>query len=195
MLDSAFGIFNNVSPRWQWAEVDLTFPTSDVYFDLANFNELLTMQKYPVPKMKIKDAFLILFSTPDSEGRNLQILRDGDLSPLDMQMMIHCTLFPTPHQPIKLTTHSPLHAHLALPLLQPATAPPDRLANPVFANAAALQDRHGELETDLGRHPRRRAPRRVGEDRLPEELGAVLRGCQGHRQCLGASRWEIPCSA
>jgi hypothetical protein len=96
MLDAAFGIFNNVSPRWQWAEVDLSFPSSDIYFELANYSELISTQKYPVQKMKMKDAYLILHSTPDAEGRNLQRLRNSDLSPLDLQLLIHCTSHPHP---------------------------------------------------------------------------------------------------
>jgi hypothetical protein len=92
MLDIAFGIFNNVSPRFQWAEIDLPFPSADIYFRTTNYNELVATQRFPVPKMKIKDAFLILFSPPDLTNQNLQPLREGNLSALDMQMLIHCTL-------------------------------------------------------------------------------------------------------
>ena len=91
MLDNAFGIFNNVSPRFQWAEIDLTFPSDDRFFTVANFEELIAHSLFPVHKMKIKDAFLVLFSPPDKVEEGLAYLRSGNLTALDMQMLIHCT--------------------------------------------------------------------------------------------------------
>jgi hypothetical protein len=90
MLDSAFGIFNNVSPRFQWAEIDLTFPSDDGYFAVANYEELMAHSLFPVRKMKIKDAFLVLFSPPEKAEEGLTFLRRGKLTALDMQMLIHC---------------------------------------------------------------------------------------------------------
>jgi hypothetical protein len=86
MLDSAFGIFNNVPPRFQWAELDLCFPYDDKFFRLSSYEELLSTQQFPILRMKIKDAFLVLFSQPD----DLRRLREAGLSALDMQMLIHC---------------------------------------------------------------------------------------------------------
>jgi hypothetical protein len=90
MLDNAFGIFNNVSPRLQWAEIDLTFPSSDDYFKLSSYEEMVAKSLYPQQKMKIKDAFLVLFSPPERAEEELKILRTGNLTALDMQMLIHC---------------------------------------------------------------------------------------------------------
>lgn len=90
MLDQAFGIFNNVSPRFQWAELDMSFPSDDVYFKVANYNELISKSLHPQNKMKIKAAFFLLFSPPETAGEDLKALRVGNLTPLDMQMLMHC---------------------------------------------------------------------------------------------------------
>ena len=89
MLDNALGIFNNMSPRFQWAEIDLSFPSDDRFFKLANYDQLSASQQFPVRKMKIKDAFLSLFTPPETADYNLRVLRDGHLTALDMQMLIH----------------------------------------------------------------------------------------------------------
>lgn len=102
MLDNAFGIFNNVSPRFQWAEIDLAFPSDDRFFAMANYDHLAASLSFPARKMKIKDAFLILFSTPEME-EDLMFLRRGNLTALDMQMLIHCK--PTPSRFIIAFSH------------------------------------------------------------------------------------------
>jgi hypothetical protein len=89
MLDNAFGIFNNVSPSVQWAEIDLTFPCDDNFFATANFDELTTHSLFFIRKPKIKDAFLVLFSPPDKVDEGLGFLRSNNLTALDMQMLIH----------------------------------------------------------------------------------------------------------
>ncbi|TVY93686.1 Gastrula zinc finger protein [Lachnellula willkommii] len=89
MLDHAFGIFDNVSPRFQWAEIDLPFPSDDVYFKVTNYEELVAQSLYPQHKIKIKDAFLVLFSPPETAEHDLKVLRNANLTALDMQMLIH----------------------------------------------------------------------------------------------------------
>lgn len=90
MLDNAFGIFNNVVPRFQWAEIDLTFPSDDRYFKLTSYDQMLATRQFPQRKVKIKDAFLVLFSPPEVGDKNLTVLRQGYLSALDMQILMHC---------------------------------------------------------------------------------------------------------
>lgn len=92
MLDNAFGIFNNVVPRIQWAEIDLPFPSDDGYFKVSSYDQFITAVAFPIRKMKIKEAFLVLFSPPEVNNNNLAPLRDGNLTAHDMQMLIHCTL-------------------------------------------------------------------------------------------------------
>lgn len=97
MLDNAFGIFNNVSPRFQWSEIDLPFPSADIYFKTATYSDMVAMQTFPVPRMKVRDAFLALFTNSEGvEGDHLRGLREGRLTASDMQVLIHCMLFLPP---------------------------------------------------------------------------------------------------
>ncbi|KAG9228019.1 hypothetical protein BJ875DRAFT_478678 [Amylocarpus encephaloides] len=89
MLDHAFGIFNNVSPRFQWAEIDLPFISDDRYFNLVSYADLEAQSLYPQQKMKVKDAYLILFSSSHSADQDLNVLRTANLTVLDLQMLIH----------------------------------------------------------------------------------------------------------
>ncbi|KAE9377306.1 hypothetical protein N431DRAFT_369075 [Stipitochalara longipes BDJ] len=89
MLDNSFGIFHNVTPRFQWAELDVPFQADDRFFRLANYDAMIASKIAPVPRMKIKDAFLLLFSPPETQEQDLDILRQGQLNALDMQMLIH----------------------------------------------------------------------------------------------------------
>ena len=88
MLDHAFGIFNNVSPHFQWAEIDLPFPSDDAFFSISNFDEMVAKSAIPRLGMKIKEAFLILFSVEGAEDE-LDVLRRGKVTALDMQMLVH----------------------------------------------------------------------------------------------------------
>ncbi|TAQ83093.1 hypothetical protein B7494_g8583 [Chlorociboria aeruginascens] len=89
MLDNAFGIFNNVAPRLQWAEIDLSFPSDDAFFRIANYEEFVANSRFLPRKIKIKEAFLLLFSSPETAGQDLRPFRTGNLTALDMQMLIH----------------------------------------------------------------------------------------------------------
>jgi len=138
MLDNAFGIFNNVPPRFQWAEIDLTFPSDDIYFRTANYDELLATQRFPIPKMKIKDAFMILFTPPEKAAERLKVLRDGNLTALDMQMLIHCSSSVPPPPSLTLTPTTVLYTHVwnALflsPLIHlPSPSPDPNEPNPII---------------------------------------------------------------
>jgi hypothetical protein len=94
MLDHAFGIFNNVSPRFQWAEIDLPFPSDDRYFNVANYADLRAQSIYPQQRIKVKDAYVVLFTPPGSPEKDLNVLRTANLDTFDMQMLIHC-MYPT----------------------------------------------------------------------------------------------------
>jgi hypothetical protein len=96
MLDQAFGIFNNVSPRFQWAEIDLPFPSDNRYFSVANYADLRAQSLYPQQRIKVKDAYMVLFTPPESPEKDLNVLRTANLDTFDMQMLIHCiyTLIP-----------------------------------------------------------------------------------------------------
>lgn len=89
MLDNAFAIFNNLAPRLQWAEIDLPFPSDDQYFKAAKYDNLTNHSGFPIPKMKIKDAFMLLFTPAVTAERDLLPLRGGNLTALDMQILMH----------------------------------------------------------------------------------------------------------
>ncbi|KAK6613845.1 hypothetical protein H4I96_00166 [Botrytis cinerea] len=89
MLDNAFAIFNNLTPRLQWAEIDLPFPSNEGYFKATKFEDLKDHAGFPIPKIKIKDAFLLLFSPMESAKEDLMPLCNRNLTALDMQMLIH----------------------------------------------------------------------------------------------------------
>ncbi|EHL03116.1 hypothetical protein M7I_0808 [Glarea lozoyensis 74030] len=89
MLDHVFGIFNNVAPRFQWAEIDLPFPSDDRYFNVANYADLRAQVVYPQQRMKVKDAYVVLFTPPGSSENDLNVLRTANLDTFDMQMLIH----------------------------------------------------------------------------------------------------------
>ena len=61
----------------------------DYFFKFASYDQLRATQKLPVRKMKIRDAFLCLFTPPETPDYNLRVLREGHLTALDMQMLIH----------------------------------------------------------------------------------------------------------
>jgi hypothetical protein len=147
MLDSAFGIFNNVSPRFQWAEIDLTFPSDDRFFAVAKYDELVAHSLFPVGKMKIKDAFLILFSLPDKAEEGLTFLRRGNLTALDMQMLIHCTFCHFLLCHLTLTATSYIYAYMGIHLLKssrPLTIYQHQCPGSTFQNGnAKLEDRLG----------------------------------------------------
>ncbi|THV48423.1 hypothetical protein BGAL_0249g00080 [Botrytis galanthina] len=89
MLDNAFAIFNNLTPRLQWAEIDLPFPSNEGYFKAAKFEDLKDHAGFPISKIKIKDAFLLLFSPMENAKEDLMPLCNRNLTALDMQMLIH----------------------------------------------------------------------------------------------------------
>jgi hypothetical protein len=93
MLDHAFGILNNLAPRFQWAEIDLPLPCDDVFFKISTYEEMISRSLFPQRKMKVKEGLLNLFSQYESADENLKVLRAGKLTGLDMQMLIHCMCF------------------------------------------------------------------------------------------------------
>lgn len=89
MLDNAFAIFNNLTPRLQWAEIDLPFPSNEQYFKAAKYDDLGGLSKFPLPKIKIKDAFLLLYSPTKTAEEDPWPLSNRNLTVQDMQMLIH----------------------------------------------------------------------------------------------------------
>ncbi|KAM3086872.1 hypothetical protein ACMFMF_000807 [Clarireedia jacksonii] len=151
MLDNAFAIFNNLAPRLQWAEIDLPFPSDDQYFKAAKYDDLRNHSGFPISKMKIKDAFMLLFSPVDIADRGLLPLRGGNLTVLDMQMLMHGMSFLLSYllSPISLLilTCSSLRSCMDFHLLQPISASPHNLNT---ISRGTIQTRLAQLESGLG---------------------------------------------
>jgi hypothetical protein len=150
LLDSVFRIFNNVPPRINWAELDLPFPSDDRSFGLATYDELIATRVFPVRKMKIEEAFLILFLPPEASKEKLKVLRDGSLTPLDMQLLIHCMSFIESIIIIRMLTHSfchsPVYSSLDTHIWQPAPLTPN---NRHTRSPRAVHSCFVELENDM----------------------------------------------
>lgn len=147
MLDHAFGIFNNVSPRFQWAEIDLPFPSDDRFFEVASYAELRAQSLYPIPKMKVKDAYVVLFTPPESAEQELNVLRTGNLTPLDMQMLIHCKSTETHPQFLFLIFPRFIYPRMEKHIFQPHVRSP-RGQHP--RNSPPLPTRHAQLAYRMG---------------------------------------------
>lgn len=150
LLDNVFGIFNNVPPRINWAELEFPFPSDDRSFGLTNYDELIATRLFPVRKMKIEEAFLILFLPPEVSKEKLKVLRDGSLTALDMQLLIHCISSTKSTITMRMLTHnsyrSPVHSSLDTYLWQPAPLTPN---NRHTRPPRAIHNRFVELENDL----------------------------------------------
>ena len=130
MLDNVFGIFNNVPPRINWAELELPFPSADRYFQIANYEEATATRLFPAQKMKIEEAFLILFLPPEASKEKLKVLRDGSLTALDMQLLIHCMSCASLNMLIRMLTYkllqssTPTSGHIRLATRSSRSQPP-----------------------------------------------------------------------
>ncbi|KAI9650259.1 hypothetical protein NHQ30_000272 [Ciborinia camelliae] len=87
-LDHVHAIFNNLPTRFQWAEIDLPFPSNDEYFKAAKHEDLRSHSGFPIAKMKIKDSFLLLYSPMETAEQDLMPLCNN-LTAFDMHMLIY----------------------------------------------------------------------------------------------------------
>jgi hypothetical protein len=189
MLDHAFGIFNNLSPRFQWAEIDLPFPSDDVYFKVANYDELVAQSLYPQHKMKIKDAFLVLFSRPETAEEDLRVLRAGNLTALDMQMLIHCK-FLSPTSYLLGTNVLPRSVYVRLE--KHILKPDGRSDNQRPRSVIALQNCYAELANRLGPNQKLGTRERVEQTWFPENRGDIFRCREGDYRCVREKGWKVP---
>jgi hypothetical protein len=96
----------------------------------------------------------MLFSTPEMGNEHLKMLREGNLNPLDMQMLIHCSL-----PPYLLFWNvflvdgkksSPLYARLDSPLRESAHFPIP-ITNTNTTHSRTLENSTDKLENNVGR--------------------------------------------
>ena len=60
-FDAAMAIFNNVPPRITFSELDLPLPCDQIVWETGSYSELVNMQVFPRPRIKLLDAFQLLF--------------------------------------------------------------------------------------------------------------------------------------
>jgi hypothetical protein len=101
LLDSAFGIFDNIPPRIDLCELDLQLPCDPVYFKTASYQEMVVKSVFPHQKMKVLDAYQKLFAAPSSASGCSDSVEKGLLNSWDLLVMIHrmysCRFPTTPH--------------------------------------------------------------------------------------------------
>jgi hypothetical protein len=97
LLDSAFGIFDNVQPRIDLCELDLQLPCDSAYFEIANYQEMAITLLFPPRKMKLLDAYQKLFIEPTGDSGCSDTTEKSPLNSWDLLVLIHrrCScLFP-----------------------------------------------------------------------------------------------------
>jgi hypothetical protein len=104
LLDSAFGIFDNIQPRIDLCELDLQLPCDSIYFETANYQEMAITLLFPPQKMKLLDAYQRLFIEPNGDSGCSDTSEKSSLNCWDLLVLIHrrCScLFPImSHRPM-----------------------------------------------------------------------------------------------
>lgn len=107
LLDSAFGIFDNVQPRIDLCELDLQLPCDSTYFEIANYQEMAITLLFPPRKMKLLDAYQKLFIEPTGDSGCSDTTEKSPLNSWDLLVLIHrrCScLFPIMSHYAMITT-------------------------------------------------------------------------------------------
>jgi hypothetical protein len=89
LLDSAFGIFDNIQPRIDLCELDLQLPCDSIYFEIANYREMAIMSLFPPRKMKLLDAYQKLFMEPTGDSGCSDTSKKISLNSWDLLVLIH----------------------------------------------------------------------------------------------------------
>lgn len=147
-LDSAMGIFNNVSPRVNYVELDLQMPCHPEYFELSGYAEMLARSSFPRARMKLIDAFQRLF-VPSHDAK--AAYPNESLCCWDMLYLIHgssiLSLVGVPTNLLSL-----VHALLAK-LVRQSPQPHDRTLPHGGGPVGSDQDGPLQLEESVGRGP------------------------------------------
>ena len=89
LLDSAFGIFDNIQPRIDLCELDLQLPCDPIHFKTANYQEMAMNSLFPHQKTKVLDAYQKLFTEPSSALGCSDPAQKSFLNSWDLLIMIH----------------------------------------------------------------------------------------------------------
>jgi hypothetical protein len=89
LLDSAFGIFDNIQPRIDLCELDLQLPCDSIYFETVNYQEMAITLLFPPRKMKLLDAYQKLFIEPNGDSGCSDTFEKSALNSWDLLVLIH----------------------------------------------------------------------------------------------------------
>lgn len=95
-LDNAFGIFNNLPPRFTWSEVDWELPCESKYFEAANYEDMRDRSCFPERKIKVTEAFQLFFLRSSPQSERFDPVKKGSLNMWDLQILVHSE-FPLPN--------------------------------------------------------------------------------------------------
>jgi hypothetical protein len=161
LLDSAFGIFDNIQPRIDLCELDLQLPCDPIYFMTPNYQEMAINSLFPKQRMKVLDAYQKLFIAPGTASGRSDLAEKNSLNSWDLLILIHRTyscLFPTPCRPARpLLLSDPYFANSSLlicvapNLFKPAFTHVVNIGVPIFCRLGSFETRNPELERLLGR--------------------------------------------
>ena len=91
LLDSAFGIFDNIPPRIDLCELDLQLPCDMIYFETASYQEMAIHSRFPSQKMKVLDAYQKLFKAPSGASECSEPAEKRSFNCWDLLILIHRT--------------------------------------------------------------------------------------------------------
>jgi hypothetical protein len=89
LLDSAFGIFDNIQPRIDLSELDLQLPCDSIYFETASYQDMAITSLLPPRKMKLLDAYQKLFMEPTGDSGYSDTIKKISLNSWDLLVLIH----------------------------------------------------------------------------------------------------------
>jgi hypothetical protein len=91
LLDSAFGVFDNIQPRIDLCELELQLPCDPIYFKTANYQEMAINSRFPHQKMKVLDAYQKLFTAQSDSSGSIASAEKTSLNSWDLLILIHRT--------------------------------------------------------------------------------------------------------
>jgi hypothetical protein len=89
LIDSAFGIFDNIQPRIDLCELDLQLPCDRVYFETVNYHDMVMKSVFPPQKVKVLDAYQKLFLPSGVTSSGTDLAGKNTLNCLDLLIMVH----------------------------------------------------------------------------------------------------------
>jgi hypothetical protein len=88
-LDNAFGIFNNLPPRFALNELGLELPCEPEAFEATDYEGMRSRSIFPHKKLKITEVFQLFFLHSNPQSPRFDPVPKGSLNMLDLQIIVH----------------------------------------------------------------------------------------------------------